>query len=91
MAREQVTRVYREVMVPVAIDGVAGSPLALTFVAEPTHPQYAGTLAEAEAIELLRTARGSSGTARDYLMATLAHLRALNIMDEELERLAARL
>lgn len=90
-AREQVTRVYREVMVPVTLDGPAERVEALTFVAEPTHPQYAGDLAEDAVVRMVREAKGTAGTARDYLMTTLQHLRSLNIEDAALERVASLL
>src|SRR5690606_13064547 len=42
-AREQVTMVYREVLRPVRLEN-GETVAALTYVADPRHPQYAGRL-----------------------------------------------
>jgi cation transport protein ChaC len=86
--REQPNRVYVERWLAVLCDGGTVRE-ALVFVADTTHAQYAGDLSEAETLHLLRTGRGSRGTAADYLTSTLAHLRALGIHDAALERVAS--
>ncbi len=87
--REQPNRVYVERWLPIQDRADGRLREALAFVADTTHAQYAGDLTEAETLDLLRTGRGSRGTAADYLTSTLAHLRALGIHDAALERVAS--
>jgi glutathione-specific gamma-glutamylcyclotransferase len=87
-AREQVSGVYREVRIPMQLDGgleVDG----LAFVAERAHPNFSGRLPLQVQAEIIRAAVGRSGTNLDYLTNTLAHLVKLGIRERELERLLA--
>lgn len=88
--REQISGVYREMLLPVRLKGEAErrEVLALAYVAERAHPGYAGSLPLAVQARLLRAARGISGTGLDYLFNTLAHLRELGLHEAALERLA---
>lgn len=87
-AREQVSGVYREKVVHVAI---AGEPertvTALTFVAEKRHPSFARNLPLQRQARVIRGASGSSGANVDYLINTMKHLADLKIRDRQLERL----
>jgi cation transport protein ChaC len=88
-AREQINGVYRDVHAPVELlDGEKGEVLALTFVAERAHPNYAGPLALRAQARLIRGGRGVSGANVDYFVNTLRHLAELGIRERELERLA---
>ncbi len=87
-AREQVSGVYREKLVQLAICGEPGrSVTALAFVAEKRHPSFARTLPLARQARVIRGAQGSSGSNVDYLINTLKHLGELKIRDRQLERL----
>lgn len=87
-AREQISGVYRETQVPVALqDGSHGRCGAVTFIAERAHPSFVPPLSLAVQAAIIRGATGSSGSNLDYLVATLEVLRALSIREEELERL----
>ena len=90
-AREQVNGVYREAHVPVRADRgrAAARCMALTYIVERAHPNYAGRLPLAEQARLIRGATGRSGTNLDYLISTLRHLAELGIRERELERLLA--
>jgi cation transport protein ChaC len=91
-AREQVTGVYREAWRPVRLHGRRASDvLALCYIVDRNHPQYAGDLPRERQLELVRDSAGESGANRDYVLGTVAHLRALGVRDERLEWLAARL
>jgi glutathione-specific gamma-glutamylcyclotransferase len=91
-AREQVSGVYRETLVPVMLDGEQGREvLALSFIVERAHPSYAGQLSLDEQARLIRGARGISGANLDYLINTLAHLDSLGIREPELTRVLARI
>ena len=88
--REQVSGVYREVRVAVALlGGVRREVMALTYVVERAHPSYAGRLPLALQARLIRGASGLSGINLDYLISTLGHLADLGIRERDLQRLLA--
>ena len=67
----------------------AGPVAAVTFVADPRHPLYAGAVPESEIVDLLAESVGPGGTAASYLLQTAEALRRWGIPDTELERLEA--
>lgn len=86
--REQVTRVYRNVVRRVALlDGSGRDVRALTHVVDRRHPQYAGRLPLPAQARLVRRGRGRSGANVDYLVYTLRHLEEMGIEDKPLRRL----
>ncbi len=86
-AREQISGVYRDTLVPVTLDGEGGREvLALAYIVERHHPSYAGRLDLRRQAELIRGACGISGPNLDYLINTLAHLESLGIREPELQR-----
>jgi glutathione-specific gamma-glutamylcyclotransferase len=88
--REQVSGVYREVNVAVALlGGRRREVMALTYVVERAHPSYAGRLPLTLQAHLIRGARGVSGLNLDYLISTLNHLAELGIRERDLQRLLA--
>jgi cation transport protein ChaC len=88
--REQVTLVYREADLPVRLaDG--RRVIALTYVADRTHAQYAGRLANAAALDLVRSGAGRSGKNPDYVRAAHHHLVELGLKDSTLAWLVANL
>jgi cation transport protein ChaC len=89
-AREQVNGVYRETHVPVElIKGPHREVLALAYIVERAHPNYAGQLPLAVQARLIHGSQGRSGANLDYLISTLRHLAELGIRERELERLLA--
>jgi cation transport protein ChaC len=89
-AREQVTGVYREALLPVTLEEPQRRHIrALCYLVERAHPGYAGALPLCAQARLVRGARGVSGINLDYFFNTLAHLGALGIREPELERLAS--
>ncbi|HXZ17961.1 MAG TPA: gamma-glutamylcyclotransferase, partial [Roseiarcus sp.] len=88
--REQVTSVYLERTVPVALE-TGERVAALTFVADRRHPQYAGRLDREAMLAIVRAGRGRSGDNAAYVIETRDHLAAIGVRDSELEWLAARL
>jgi cation transport protein ChaC len=91
-AREQVTMMYREITRPVRLMNGEGSVLeALTYVADRRHAQYAGRLDHEALMRHVVQGHGQSGSCRDYVLNTVAHLRELGIRDRALEKLAADL
>jgi len=90
--REQVTSVYRESMRPVWLKG---SPerrvMALCFMIDRGHVQYAGRLSLEQQLHHVRQGHGQSGANRDYVIATVAALEQLGFRETELHLLAQRL
>lgn len=88
--REQLNRVYREVMWRVQLDDGVSVP-ALSFVVDQKHVQYAGELDIAAQFELVSGAQGEMGPNRDYVINTYEHLVRLGIEDPLLVDLAKKL
>jgi len=84
--REMVTYAYRPRFGVVALDD-GRRVNGYTFVADPNHPQYAGDLDLSERVALICQGVGPSGSSRDYLASTVAHLDDLGIGDSHLHRL----
>jgi len=82
--RELVTHVYLERMLPVSLaDG--RKVMAVTYVVDRAHAQYAGDLDVQTAIGQVAGSAGVSGANEDYVLSTLDHLRGLGIRDRWLE------
>jgi glutathione-specific gamma-glutamylcyclotransferase len=90
-AREQVTSVYLEAMRPVRLLMSGKKVAAVAFVVDRSHRQYAGKLDTDRLLKFIRQGRGQSGHCSDYVLSTLAHLRAMDIHDAGLEALASQL
>ena len=89
-AREQVNGVYRETHVPVELlVGPHREVLALTYIVERAHPNYAGRLPLAVEAGIIHGSCGRSGANLDYLISTLRHLAEVGIRERELERALA--
>jgi len=90
--REQVTEVYVEAYRNVRlVDGSRKTVKALTYVADPTHPQYAGRLSLDEQLRIVRACRGEAGANVEYVLNTVRHLEETGVRDAMLAKLAARL
>ena len=83
--REMVTAVYRPASVTVRIP--SGTVTARTYVADRSHPQYAGKLDLEEQARLVDQAVGQSGVNRDYVINTVDHLEEIGIYDGPLHDL----
>jgi glutathione-specific gamma-glutamylcyclotransferase len=88
--REQVTAVYTETMRPVRFDDGSGA-MALAYLVDRAHEQYAGKLDEETMFRFVVDAEGRAGPNRDYVINTAEHLAELGVKDVALERLARRL
>ncbi len=89
--REQITKAYRECLRGVTLIPSAKRVRALCYVADRSHPQYAGRLSLADQIHLVRQGHGKSGANRDYVLSTVIALESLGCRDRELHLLAERL
>ncbi len=88
-AREQATKVYRETMRRITIaTHPARAVSALVYVADRSHPQYAGQLDLERQLHLVRQGHGRSGANLDYVLATVAEIEAQGYRDSGLHRLA---
>ncbi len=84
--REMVTAVYKPLIHRVRL--VDGRNVdTLTFVADRSHPQYAGDLSPEAAAAIVRRARGKSGSNVDYVANTVACLDKLGIPCPRLHRI----
>jgi cation transport protein ChaC len=83
--REMVSGVYDPRWLRVV--SAEGPVTAATYVADRTHPQYAGKLPTARIVELIRQGCGIAGSNVDYLVNTVRHLDELGIADGPLHRL----
>jgi cation transport protein ChaC len=88
--REQATAVYLERIAPVTLES-GDRVLALTYVADRLHRQYAGRLDREAMLEIVRAGQGQSGDNAAYILETNDHLQALGMRDRDLEWLSARL
>ncbi|GBD42714.1 hypothetical protein HRbin40_00169 [bacterium HR40] len=88
--RELVSDVYERRRLPVVL-ACGDTVEAWTYVARPDHPQFARELDEETTLATIRAACGHGGRCLDYVVETVAHLRAMGIGEPELERLAQRL
>jgi glutathione-specific gamma-glutamylcyclotransferase len=89
--RELVTDVYREVWRQVILADDNRKVLALTYVVDRSHIQYAGNLSRPKLLAQVQSSVGKSGGNAEYVINTVRHLRAAGITDETLEWLAAAL
>lgn len=83
--RELVTNVYLERMLPVRLEN-GKNALAVAYVVDRTHKQYAGALEEIQAAGIVSGAVGQAGPNEEYVLNTIAHLKALGIRDHWLEQ-----
>jgi cation transport protein ChaC len=88
--REQVTAVYLERVAPVRLE-CGERVLALTYVADRIHHQYAGRLDRDAMLEYVRAGKGQSGDNAEYVLETYEHLRAMGVRDRDLEWLSEQL
>jgi cation transport protein ChaC len=87
-AREQVSGVYREALLPVELEGQSSAEaMALAYIVERAHPAYAGRLPLEVQARLIRGGKGVSGANLDYLVSAVRHLQELGIRERGLERL----
>jgi cation transport protein ChaC len=87
--RELVTSVYLERLLPIRLES-GDSVMALCYVVDRAHQQYAGRLSVEEAANIVTGGVGQSGRNEDYLFNTLDHLKALGIRDHWLQGVADR-
>jgi cation transport protein ChaC len=88
--RELATAVYLERTAPVTLE-CGDRVLALTYVADRLHGQYAGRLNREAMLEYVRAGKGQSGDNVEYILETYDHLLALGVRDRDLEWLSAKL
>jgi len=87
--RELVSSAYLEKQLPLKLaDG--RDVTAVTYVIDPHHEQYCGSLALEEQAQIIARAVGGRGPNSEYLFNTAAHLAELGIPDAELDWLCDR-
>lgn len=88
-AREVPVYPYEEATVSVRLE-TGTVQTALTYLADPGHPDYLPTLGLAESAAMIARATGSSGDNIDYLRQTLTELSTLGMEEPAFQRLLAR-
>jgi len=88
--REMDGGVYRETLRPVRL-GDGRTVMALAFLVEVKHLQYAGRLDLLEQVRLVRAGVGESGANPEYVLETARHLLSLGIRDRHLTELVEAL
>ena len=83
--REMATGIYRAQWHPVQTG--SGPVRAICFVADRSHPQYAGAFSTDEAAHIIAQASGNFGSCADYLKDTVTALAELGHGDPELDAL----
>jgi cation transport protein ChaC len=86
--RELISYVYLPKLHPIHLERSRPVP-ALIFVADRSNAQYAGKLPLERIAGIMAESSGKTGTARDYLANTVAHLDALGIRDGAAHRVLA--
>lgn len=87
--RELISSAYLEKDLSVSLaDG--RTVTAVTYVIDPHHVQYCGSLDLEEQAQIIATAVGGRGPNSEYLFNTAAHLTELGIPDPDLEWLSER-
>ncbi|MEX0344585.1 MAG: gamma-glutamylcyclotransferase [Rhizobiaceae bacterium] len=89
-ARELVTNVYLERELSVKLES-GERAVAIGYVVDRNHEQYAGALHVEEAVAGVRGSVGLSGRNEEYVTSTVEHLQALGIRDHWLEAVAHKL
>jgi cation transport protein ChaC len=91
-AREQVTMVYREAYRTVWLEHDPQRRVrAVCYIADRSHPQYAGRLTLDQQVHFVRQGHGTGGPNRDYVVETVKALEALGYRESALHLLAERL
>jgi glutathione-specific gamma-glutamylcyclotransferase len=90
--REQVTSVYLETMRRVTLAAIPPREvMALTYVVDRGHVQYAGRLHLDRQVELVRQGHGRSGANLDYVLSTVSEIEAQGCHDSGLHAIVTRL
>jgi cation transport protein ChaC len=85
--REMTSGIYQPHWLPAATE--PGEIMALTFVVDREHPQYAGDLPAQEKAAIIVAATGHYGPCRDYLAKTMQELAALGVSEPDFDALYA--
>ncbi|MEM6488767.1 MAG: gamma-glutamylcyclotransferase [Pseudomonadota bacterium] len=91
--RELVTRSYFEVLHPITLLGdpeigrLPEEVEAICYILDRTHPQYAGPIGLDEQAAIIAAAHGPMGSNAEYLHETAAALRAMGIVDRDIDTL----
>ncbi|WP_404378828.1 gamma-glutamylcyclotransferase [Caenispirillum salinarum] len=85
--RELIGYAYTEAMLPVALRDSGRPVTCYTFVADPSHRQYAGDLGVGPSAEIIMEAMGKGGLNRDYLINTVRELEDHGVFEAPLHDL----
>ncbi|NQV98895.1 MAG: gamma-glutamylcyclotransferase [Rhodospirillales bacterium] len=89
--RELIGYAYRPVSIAVELEKTRQTVQAYSFVADPTHPTYAGDLGLDVSAETIMHAAGEGGLNRDYLINSVKQLETRGYRDAPLHQLLERI
>ncbi len=86
--REQVTKVYHEVIRPIRIHDTKDRVVsALFYIVDREHEQYAGRLSPDDQVKFVAQGVGISGPNPEYVQSSVEHLKEMGVRDRPLEKL----
>ena len=88
--RELIGYAYKPKRLPITFDD-GTSVLAHTYIADQSHPHFAGSLSNGRSADLIISAKGAAGTNRDYALNAIRALEANGVVDTYLQSLLERL
>ncbi len=89
--RELIGYAYQPVTKEINLTSVNSPVQAYTFVADPTHPTYAGDLGLEKSAQVIMNAAGVGGLNRDYLINTIRQLETHGYKEVTLGALLSRI
>ena len=87
--RELIGYAYQPIQLPVRLDDGTVAQ-AHTYVADTSHPQFAGGLNNADSASLINHAEGKAGSNRDYAIKLIEELESHGFPDKHLHELLER-
>ena len=88
--REMINNLYRPAIKNIYLP-CGRTVKALTFLAKPEHPQFAGFMSVPEIVKITRAAAGKHGNNYEYVINTARHLTELGIEGTEVHSVAQNL
>lgn len=86
--RELGTASYHEKRLPLTLLECGKTVQAVCYVMDVRHEAYRGDLPEEKRAEIIARAEGPAGTNRDYLFRTVENLKALDVEEPAIRKLA---
>jgi cation transport protein ChaC len=73
--RELIGYAYSALKIDIKLESLRKTAQAYTYIADPSHPKYAGDIGFERSVDVIMNAIGIGGLNRDYLINLLQHLK----------------